>query len=254
MPNVEYTLTQEVVLPSRGLLNPEIPEGKLTQRCMMVADQKYLSGGTQSPTESLHTLLQRTVTSPEDLDVSKLTLSDTVYLLFKLRILSYGDVYKFSVRCPDCGKKVDVEINLSELQVNTLEDDYEDNLIVELPRRGDTVYTKILTNQDTDSLSKEIKRRKKRNPNDDSEYVLRIAYSISKIKLKDSKEELTSLVDIERYISSLTDLDASVILSTRDSVSFGIVPTVEYVCPECRNYIDIPLQFSGDFFRPSINK
>lgn len=251
MSNVEYNFTQEVTLPSKGLLNPEIPEGRIIQRCMMVTDQKFLSGGNRDASEALKQLIQRTVTSPESFDVSNLTLADMVYLLFKLRVLSYGDMYKFKTRCPECGGKIDVEINLSEIPVETLEEGYEEDLVVKLPRRGDTVYIKLLTNRDIEELNKEIKRRKKRSPQDESEYILRIAYSISKIKLADKKEELTSIIDIERYIGSLTDMDASTITSVRDSVQFGISPVIEYTCPNCRNYIDVSLQFSGDFFRPN---
>lgn len=254
----QSNFTQEITLPSRGLFNPEIPEGKLVQRCMMVSDQKILSGSSQSSNSAIHQLIQRTITSPEGVDVSKLTLPDTLYLLFKLRILSYGKDYKFRTRCPECGKKIDVSIDLSELPVETLEEGYEDQLIVKLPNRGDTVYTKVLINEDIDEINRELKRRKKRNAEDESEYVLRIVRSIEKIELKeankDGKKELTGSLDIERYISALTDLDASAIIAARDSVSYGINPILEYVCPECKEYIDISLQFSSEFFRPSFNR
>lgn len=254
MNKYESNFKQEVILPSQGLLNPEIPEGKVVQRCMMVADQKFLSGSNQSASSSIHQLLQRTTESPEGFDVSRLTLPDTLYLLFKLRILSYGNEYKFRTRCPECGNKIDVLLDLSTLPVDLLEDDYQDKLVVELPHRKDTVYTKILTNDDIDQINKEVKRRKKRNNIDESDYILRIVRSIEKIVLsnpsKDGKKELTSSADIERYINSLTDLDAATILAARDSVVYGITPTIEYVCPECGEYIDINVQFSSDFFRP----
>lgn len=247
--------TQVLRLPSQGLLNPEIPDGEVTQRCMMVADQKFLSGSNQSANQAIQTLIQKTITAPEGFDVSKLTISDTIYLLFKLRILSYGEMYKFRTRCPECGKKIDVTIDLSELPVELLDPDYEKDLVVTLPHTGDTVYTRVLTNEYMEEINKDIKRRKKRNANDDSEYIIRIARSIEKIVLKnpvDGKKELTGSLDIERYIANLTDYDASVIQATRDKISYGIAPTVEYICPECGEYIDINIQFSGEFFRPSI--
>ena len=252
--STEFNFTQEITLPSRGLLNPEIPEGKVVQRCMMVADQKILSGSTQSAGSALTNLLKATTTTPSDLDVDNLTLADTMYLLFKLRVLSYGKNYTFMTRCPVCSKKIEVNIDLSELPVQTLEDDFTEDLVVELPHRGDTVYTKVITNGDLEYIAKESKRRKKRNPNDDSEYILRIVHSIQKIVLKKDKSTLTNPIDIENYINSLTDLDAQTIIATRDSVAFGIAPSIEYVCPECKSDIDVSLQFSGDFFRPSIIK
>lgn len=250
--------THEIILPSQGLLNPEIPEGKVVQRCMMVQDQKFLSGAKQSADSALNQLLQRTITSPEDFDVSKLTLPDTLYLLFKLRILSYGDMYKFRTRCPECGKKIEVTINLAELSVENLDEDYADNMVATLPHSGAKVYTRLQTNKDIEDTNKEIKRRKRRSPEDESEYVYRIARSIEKIELaepnKDGKKELTNPLEIERYISNLTDLDAATIIACRDSVSYGIIPTIEYVCPECSEYIDINIQFTSEFFRPHVGK
>lgn len=250
--------TQEITLPSKGTFNPEIPDGVLVQRCMMVKDQKYLSGSNRSASSAIHQLLQHTTVSPEDFDVMKLTLPDTLYMLFKLRVLSYGNEYRFRTRCPECGKKIEVKVDLSEVPVEILDDDYEDKLLVELPHNKDKVYTKVLTNQDIEEVNREVKRRKKRNSEDESEYILRIVHSIDKIVLatpnKDGKKELKNLLEIERYISALTDLDAATIIDSRDSVIYGIDPTVEYVCPECGEDIDISIQFSAEFFRPCISR
>ena len=141
MNKYESNFTQEITLPSLGLLNPEIPDGKLVQRCMMVADQKTLSGSNQSSGSAIHQLIQRTITSPESFDVANLTLADTLYLLFNLRILSYGNEYKFRTRCPECGKKIEVVLDLSQLSVETLSEDYYESLVATLPHRGDRVYT-----------------------------------------------------------------------------------------------------------------
>lgn len=251
-------LTQELVLPSQGLFNPEIPEGKVTQRCMMVSDQKALSGSNQSTGSAIHQVLQNTITAPESFDVSKLTPADTLYLLFKLRILSYGDEYSFKTRCPECGKRIEVTVDLSSLPVYQLEENFEESLVVTLPHRGDTVYTKVLTNEDMEEITRELKRRKKRNPDDDSEYILRIVRSIEKIVLTkanaDGKKELTSSFEIERYVESLTSYDASAIIATRDGLNYGVSPVVEQVCPECGEEIDLGVRFSGDFFRPRFNR
>lgn len=249
----ESNFTQELILPSQGFLNPEIPEGKVVQRCMMVADQKFLSGSNHSANKALKQLIQRTTTSPSGFDVESLTLADTLYLLFKLRSLSYGDTYKFKTRCPECGKKIDITVDLSDLPVNTLEEGYTDDLVVTLPNTGDTVYIKLLTNGDLEAIESELKRRKKRSNNDDeSGYILRIVYSIDKIVLKNDAKELSNPIDIERYIGELTDLDASTITASRDKVSYGLDPIIEYTCPECKEYIDVSINFSGDFFRPTI--
>lgn len=250
-----YNYTQEVILPSRGYLNPEIPEGKVVQRCMMVSDQKFIAGSRGGHTTQ--NFVERTIVSPETFDYSNLTTADSLFLLFKLRILSYGENYKFITRCPECGKKIEVSIDLSKLGVNYLDEDYEKKLSVTLPRSGDTVYTKILRNRDLEEIEAEIERRKKKQGEEignSSSYTLRLASMIKRIELKtptkDGDKVLTHPIDIQNYLDRLTDLDAIAIRSTVDNVKYGIVPTVEYVCPKCNEDIDVNIQFTPQFFRP----
>ena len=246
--------TQEVYLPSKGYLNPEIPEGKLIQRCMMVADQKFLSSANLDPSSLTNELLRRTIESPENIDIGRLTTTDTLYLLFKLRVLSYGDNYKFRTRCPECGKKFETSINLAELLVDTLEPNYEDAMKQTLPVSGDTVYTRFLTNDDVRTVKEELERRKRRNPEDDSEFTLRLASMIRRVDLKkansDGDKVLEHPIDIQNYVEHLTDLDATAIRATTDNIAYGIQPTVEVKCPHCKEYVDININFGAGFFRP----
>lgn len=254
----ESNFTHEVILPSKGLLNPEIPGGRIIQRCLMVSDQKKLAGSKQTAGNAINFLLQNTVVEPEGFDVKNLSPMDSMYLLFKLKSISYGDLYKFRTRCPECGKKIDVEIDFSTIPVTTLDEDYRKNLELELPRKGDKVILKMMTNDNLDALNEEIGRRRKKNPNDESIYILDVVYHIEKIKLKeataDGKKELTHPLDIELYISALTDMDYKVIQMSKDKVFFGVSTTAETTCPECGRTIDVNIQFNNDFFRPYLKQ
>lgn len=247
--------TQEVTLPSKGYLNPEIPDGKLIQRCMMVADQKFIAGSNLSGSMVTRTLLERTIESPETVNVGNLTTADTLYLLFKLRILSYGEKYKFKTKCPECGKRFEVELDLSKITVNTLDEDYERHLEIVLPRAGDKVYTKFLTNNDLQAINDEMDRRRRKFKDlKDDDFVLRMATMIRRIELKvptaDGDRVLEHPIDIQNYIEKLTDLDATAIMSTTDNVAFGIYPLVEEKCPHCREFVDIRMDLGPGFFRP----
>lgn len=248
--------TQEVTLPSKGYLNPEIPDGKIIQRCMMVSDQKFLAGSNLSGSMITRTLLERTTESPEHLDVGKLTTADSFYLLFKLRSLSYGDIYKFRTKCPECGRKFDVELNLSTLLVNTLDEDFEKKLEVVLPRAGDKVYTKFLTNDDLQAINDEMERRRRKfkDLRDDTDFVLRLATMIRRIELAtptiNGDTVLEHPIDIQNYVEKLTDLDATAIASTTDNASYGIYPMFEDRCPHCKEFVDVRLELGHGFFRP----
>ena len=248
--------TQEVTIPSKGYLNPEIPNGTIVQRCMMVSDQKFLAGSQLRGSLMTKTLLERTIESPENIDIGKLTPADTLYLLFKLRVLSYGSSYKFRTKCPECGQKIDLDVDLSTLVVNTLEEDYEKHMEVVLPNAGDKVYTRFVTNDDMSMIEDEMERRRRkgRETTEDSEFVLRLASMIKKIELvtpnADGDKVLTHPIDIQNYLEDLTDLDATAIRASVDKVSFGISPLVEERCPHCREFIDVGITFGGGFFRP----
>lgn len=249
-------ITQEFTLPSKGLLNPDIPEGKIVQRCMMVSDQKFLAS---SKVENKMTeMIKRTTVSPENIDVGALTITDSLFMLFKLRILSYGDIYKYRTVCPECGQKIDVELNLAELESVELDKDYEKSLRVKLPRKEDTVVTRLITNNISDNISKEIRRARQKNKEGIDEFVIRLSAQVSSIILqkpdKDGNKEITDIFDIRDYLSTLTDFDATAIESVLSSVEYGIVPTVPYTCNECGNEVELDIVFDTEFFRPKFNR
>lgn len=246
--------TEVVTLPSMGLLNPEIPNGEVTLRCVTVADQKFISGTNLPGDLMVQELIRRCVESPENFDPSKLTSVDSFFLITKLRILSYGGKYKFTTKCPECGKKIEVSMDLSNLNVNFLDSDYEESMYVELPRTGDTVYTRLLTNKDEREVEKEAKRlSKKFKDSGDNEFILRLTKCITRIELQEANKAgdkvLEDPIDIQKYVEELTDLDATAIASTL-SLDYGIQTSLEYRCPECKEDVDISLRFTPEFFRP----
>lgn len=246
--------TEVVTLPSMGLLNPEIPNGEVTLRCITVADQKFISGTNLPGDLMVQELIRRCVESPEDFDPSKLTSIDTFFLITKLRILSYGGKYAFTTRCPECGKKIDVSLDLSELTVDFLDSDYEDGMNIKLPHTGDTVYTRLLTNKDEREIDKESRRlAKKFKDSGDMEFILRLSKCITRIELQEANKAgdkvLEDPIDIQKYVEDLTDLDATAITSTL-SLPYGIQTVIDYRCPECKEDIEVRLQFTPQFFRP----
>jgi T4 bacteriophage base plate protein len=248
--------TETVTLPSQGLLNPEIPEGSVTQRCMMVSDKKYIAGTKGDGEKIVEGLVARCVTAPEKFDITNLIPADLMFLLLKLRILSYGEDYSFKTKCPECGKRTTVKIKLSDIEVHKLEDDYQKHLSVTLPNNGSTVYTRILTIKERDEVKKEVKRLKKKFPDMDGDpaYTLNAARIIERVELveanKAGDKELTDPVDILQFVEQLTDYDMIAIQSTVENIKVGVNPLIETECEECDESIDINVAFDGEFFRP----
>lgn len=257
----DYLYTEEVQIPSMGLLNPELPDGKVTLRCVEIRDQKYLGGTKLIHDNKAVELLSRCVIAPDTFNVNNLTQIDLFYLLVKLRVLSYGNNYKFITRCPMCGNQTTVNVDLTNLEVTKLENFDSESLKIVLPRRGDTVYTHMQTQGDTEEIDKEVQRLRtkfKDNLEGNPEITLSIAKIISKIELKEPNEfgdtVLDNSVDILNYVENLTDLDALAIQSTLDDIDFGINSMCTTTCDRCNTEITVPLRTTAEFFRPRFNK
>lgn len=246
--------TEVVELPSKGLLYDNIPGGKVTIRCITLADQKFLGGSNMPGSDRVIELLKRCIESPE-FDPQELTSIDSFFLLVKLRILSYGGKYTFITRCPDCGKKIEVTMNLSDLTVESLEDDYASKLEVVLPHAGDTVYTKLLINRDEEEISEAVERENRKFKDaGDPEVFIRLAKCIKSIKLKQANESGAKTIEdpilIRKYVEGLTDWDGMAIKSTLENIDYGIQPEFRHVCPECHEEVEIGIRFTPQFFRP----
>lgn len=259
--NKDYLYTEEVQIPSLGLLNEDLPEGIVTIRCIEIRDQKHLAGAKLLQSNKAVELLKRCVISPEDFDITTLTQVDLFFLLIKLRILSYGEHYKFTTRCPVCGGGTVIKVDLSELEVKKLEEFNPEELFVKLPRRKDVVYTKMGTQKDSDIVDKEVARliaKFKGDLDGDPEVTLSIASIIRKIELVEpdatGATTLDNPIDILNYVEELTDLDAIAIQSTLDDIEFGVNPIVTDTCDKCNSEISVPLVTNAEFFRPRFGK
>lgn len=253
----DYLYTEQVKLPSKGLLNPEIPEGLVTIRCIELKDQKYISGSKLVNGNKYVQLLNRCIVEPENINVINLTQIDIFFLILKLRILSYGGKYSFMTKCPVCGKPTRVDVNLEELKVTELNDDFDKNLVVTLPRKGDKVYTKIRTQADVDYIEKETLRMKEKFGDDlegDPSVTLNIAKSIKKIELKNPTPSGDTIiedpVDILQYVECLLDIDAISIMSTFEDLNYGVNPIITTTCNKCSEKINVILSTNPEFFRP----
>lgn len=188
--------------------------------------------------------------------MSKMTSADYFYVLFKMRILSYDSLVTFAAKCPECGGKFDVRnYDISTLEVHELEADYKDNMFVKLPHNGATVYTKLLSMEEEDEITKETNRLRKKFPDADSDpgVTIDLARRIERIELTDGNI-ITEQIDIVAFVEKLISKDAAAIRSTWEDIQMGIDPTIEYQCPHCKEQVPLTIQFGGGFFRPKFSR
>ena len=147
-------LTETVHLPSRGLL-PGIPK-KIVIKAIQRKDKKKM---LMSETDDvLLSLLQYSIVSPENFNVYNLLPFESEYLLYRLRILTYGAQNTFKSRCTHCGEINEIEMNLNDIPVVEVPDNF--NLVFDippLPVSGAQLKCKLLTEGERNTLSKKAK-------------------------------------------------------------------------------------------------
>jgi hypothetical protein len=120
----------EVELPSEcRVYNLEDPGAPITIRPMTFEDEKALVSAGKGD-DPVNLILQRCTTN---IKIPDLLSMDKLYLIMKLREISYGDDYNTLLVCSHCKAENPTTVKLSQLNVNPVPDDFEDPITVMLP-------------------------------------------------------------------------------------------------------------------------
>lgn len=120
----------EVDLPSEcRVYNLEDPGAPITVRPMTFEDEKALVSARKDQ-DPVNLVLQRCTTN---IKIADLLSMDKLYLIMKLREISYGDDYNTLLVCSHCKAENPTTVKLSQLNVNPVPDDFQDPITVTLP-------------------------------------------------------------------------------------------------------------------------
>lgn len=220
----------EVELPSEcrvyKLEDPELP---VTIRPMTFEDEKSLVGSAKSNQDPVNMILQKCVTN---IKVQDLLPMDKLYLIMKLREISYGNDYKTLLICTNCKSENPTTIKLSELNVNPVPDDFCDPVEVELP---------------------EIKKKAKiRLPRVRDEKVLQDSAGALE-QLWRFVQEIGGHSDksiIAAVVNKLPVRDVRTILNAMKS-DYGVETKVKFNCKDCGGVSIVDLPIDANFFNVS---
>ncbi len=216
--------TEEVTLPSKGLLYPEeslLNKGVIEMKYMtareedILTNQNLIQNGTV-----IDKLLQSLIITP--CDYNELLIGDKNAILVAARILGYGQDYTFKYTNPNTGEEENVTVDLTKSNDKVL----NDSLIVNgknefeftLPTSKIPVTFKFLTQNDENKIASELKGLKKINKGSSNELTTRMKYLITSVNGDYEKKTIREFVDgnflardaraLRDYISkSMPDID-----------------------------------------------
>ena len=209
------TIQETYKLPSLGKLYGQGFPDEVTIRSMTTFEEK-MRLGNQGFWKTIVSILNAVVTSPENFDAADLTLFDFQYLMYKMRTVSYGPIYKVSLTCPHCGKQMIARVNLDELAVKYLDDSAMEPFSVTLPRSGDVVQCKYVRVRDAIANDKKSKDILKDHPDyiGDPSYILNIASQIASV----NNEEMLP-IEIQMYVEKMNAMDSAYFFQAYNKVT-----------------------------------
>jgi hypothetical protein len=236
--------TEQVTLPSKGLLYPEtspLAKGEIEMKYMTAKEEdiltnaNYLRNGTV-----IDKLLQALIITP--IDYNELLVGDKNAILIAARVLGYGKDYEFDYdglkQSVDLSKLEDKEVDKSLFKRGSNEFSYT------LPHSGNNVTFKLLTHGDEQKIEAEIKGLQKINPNVSTDVTTRLKHIITSVEGKRDQKDVRDFVDnylIAKDARSLREYYAKV----SPDVNLTFMPSNEDYAGEG---INIPI--SVDFFWP----
>lgn len=252
IPSMETSIQETYTLPSRGKIYPDmdVPE-EITLRAMTTFEEKMRLGST-SFYKTMCNIIHRCLVGC-DFDVSKLAVFDFQYLLYMLRVVTYGAEYKVDAMCPTCRGTQSFVVSLDNLEVNMMSDkDTENEGLFEvgpLPVSKDVITCRYLRINEFDEIEQKARAIRRKNPNyeGDASYMLYMQYKIVSVNGKS-----LSLPELEKYVSTMNARDTNYFNRKYDQHDqFGIQLVVNETCPSCGSEMEFLLPFTQEFFRPS---
>ena len=187
--------TEQVTLPSKGLLYPEdnpLSKGVVEIKYMTAKEEDILTNqGYIQKGNVLDKLLESLIVSEINLD--DLIVGDKNAILIAARVLGYGGDYKFTL----AGKEQ--SIDLSELDNKHFDESAitkgKNQFEFTLPHSENKITFKILTGHDEKKMDAELKGLKKLSPNASPELTTRLKYIITSVNGDDSVKTIRDFVD-----------------------------------------------------------
>lgn len=241
-----YELKTE--LPSRGLLYDGIP-GEFTLKMITTAEEKFLYG---SSGDVFSKVLENCIVSPKGINLDELLPFDELFLLFQLRIHSYGPKYRVSGKCPYCGNIETFDVDLDELPIYYLDETFQEPIEFTLPKCGKKVSIKLLRKKDYESVRRRAKKISKSTGTNfkELEYVMRMAKYIKQIDGEDVDEG-----QAQAFVEKLVGYDTAYFWDKLDEmIKCGIDNVTEVTCGNCGEDYDLVCRISSEFFRPKFRK
>ena len=243
--NQQSALTEVVKMPSKGLI-PGVPK-EVTIRAIQRKDKKKL---LMSETDDvLLSLLQYSIVAPTDFNVYDLLPFESEYLLYRLRILTYGPNHTFKQTCRFCGDVNDVEMDLNSIPILELPNNFKLTFDIQLPVSGNILTCKLLTEGEKVTVNKQSKELQ--NATGDENVGIDMIWEARVIAINGNNK----LAPIEKtqFLDEMNDYDSEYFMEyySHYEGNYGLQSKLKFTCDKCGKVNESEMPSIYTFFRPT---
>ena len=251
MRQTDYTIMEGYELPSKGKIYSENVNPHIELRSMTARDEMKRLSPSSTPLKTLADIIEDCCIEKPKIHVYDMSLGDYEFLLHKLRIVTYGEDYKVTLRCVECGEMIETVAKLDQLNIKEFdEEQVRDIQTFTLPVSARTVTLNFLTPRRVEEMEVKTKdmKRKYKAATIDFETLVRVMSNVDLID-GDKKNEH----ELENIITNLPARDLQKILNNIDKLNqqIGLDNVLYLTCPKCGEEITTFFRFGPEFFRPS---
>lgn len=226
--DIPYETEILVDLPSKGKFYQGFKGAKVIP--LLFEDEQKILMSKNKNINPINEIISKCV---QGVNVNDLLAMDKLYLLMKIKEISYGPDYKFSILCPACGTSVDSAIGIDGIPVNRVTDDVQDPREITLPM-----------------LKAKVKVRFPRTS--DEQYFDTAESTVNNLyRLVVSINGQEDSVFIAKALKKMHIRDLKVIEKEVNRKEFGIDTTFQFDCPKCSHSTILGIPFDSNFFSVS---
>lgn len=244
-----YTLAEEYVLPSKGLVYDKKVNPNIKLRSMTTEEEMKRLGHSERPYKILSEIIDDCLVENPGISSYDLCIGDFQFLFYKLRTVTYGSDYNVQFQCPYCDEIIEKTINLDDLEVIEYSELMDKYLNITLPACGKNIKLRLQTPRMLDDITVKIKTLQSKNSKKDGSAILFTIMSV----IESVDGEIYNEVQLEKFVRSLVMKDSNYILQSLKKINIGIDQSLQVVCPMCEQTFTSLMPINGEFFGPEID-
>ena len=250
---MDTTILESAYLPSKGLIYGEHINPEIQLRSMTTNEEMLRLTHSERQYKILCDIIDRCIVGEKPgISSYDMCLGDYQYLLHKLRVATYGNIYKLDTLCPICKTINTIEVDLDSFPVLSYSEDLDKYFKFTLPGCKKEIEIRLQTPRSIDDINIKVKEFKKNNKDSDIDPTL--LYTIQSLIAK-IDGMIPSPMQMDSFLRDMSMRDTNYILKCAEKLNakVGRDTTLSVTCKGCGVDYDSPFRITPEFFGPEID-